>query len=60
MSNYVSETHQNLLEKGFFVFYMKNCLSAVNRIKPFRREFALGSITHFKLHLLTRTMQGKK
>lgn len=56
----VGKTHQNLLEKGFFVFYMKNCFSAVNCIKPFSREFTFGGITHFKLHLLTCTTQGKR
>ena len=55
---FVGKTYQNLLEKGFFVFYMKNCFSAVNCIKSFSREFPFGGITHFKLHLLT--MQGKK
>lgn len=54
----VCETYQNLLEKGFFVLYMKNCFSAVNCVKPFSREFPFGGITHFKLHLLTT--RGKK
>ena len=56
----IGKTHQNLLEKGLFVFYMKNCFPAVNCIKPFSREFTFGGITHFKLHLSTCTTQEKK
>ena len=54
-----TKTHQNLLEKGFFVFYMKNGLSAVNCIKPFRREFSLCGITHFKLYLSKQHVVNK-
>lgn len=44
-------SHQNLLEKGFFVLYMKNGLSAVYCIKSFSRELSCWGITYFKLDL---------
>lgn len=50
-SNKPSMSHQNLLEKGFFVLYMKNGLSAVYCIKSFSRELSCWGITYFKLDL---------